>query len=181
MTSEDEADARRHRGLVRLHIKSVVGFGGEIAVMLGAAREVYGAAGIRVDVISREALELPELARLAVGRCDARRLTAAQHRLFLNRNGARPTDVVAYFVGSTLPPSDGCAAHPPGAPGLVVVKGACKWTLAHELGHVLGLAHTDGDEFLMTGGGTANISCSVPRLSELELYVIGRSGLVQTL
>lgn len=172
----------RRRWLVGLHLKSIGGgFDEDVAVMVDAAREVYGAAGVTLDIRSFEALALPELARLVVGRCDARRLTEAQRSLFLHRSGARPTDVVAYFVDSTVPPSDGCAAHPPVAPGLVVVKGACRWTLAHELGHVLGLAHTDNSESLMTGGGTAHISCPVPRLSELELYVIGRSRFVQAL
>lgn len=172
----------RRRWLVRLHLKSVGGgFDEEQAVMVNAAREVYGAAGVTLDISSFEMLALPGLARLAVGRCDARQLTEAQRSLFINRSGARPTDIVAYFVDSTVPPSDGCAAHPPSAPGLVVVKGACRWTLAHELGHVLGLAHTDNSESLMTGGGTAHISCPVPRLSELELYLIGRSRFVQAL
>ena len=61
-------------------------------------------------------------------------------RPFANRDGAGGNDVVVYFVRSTVPPFNGCAAHPAGRPGAVVARGASQWTLAHEVGHVLGLA-----------------------------------------
>jgi hypothetical protein len=39
----------------------------------------------------------------------------------------------------------------------VVARGATIWTLAHEVGHVLGLRHVNDNDRLMTGNGTSNI------------------------
>ena len=64
-------------------------------------------------------------------------------------------DVVAYFVRSTQPPFNGCGAHPAGRPGAAVASGCSAWTLAHEIGHVLGLSHVNDNNRLMTGNGTA--------------------------
>jgi hypothetical protein len=96
--------------------------------------------------------------------------TADQTALFANRNDAGPNDIVVYFVQSTIPPLNGCAAFPAGQPGAVVTQGASPWTMAHEVGHVLGLSHIAGEsgpggpcstpDFtrLMTGCGTGNIT-----------------------
>jgi hypothetical protein len=165
---------------VRLHLKAIAGFDTGIDEMISAAEQVYGAVGIRIEISSYEVLELPELASLRVGRCNAGTITASQRSLFRNRNYAGPEELVTYFVDSTTPASDGCAAYPPGAPGMVVVKKACAWALAHELGHVLGLSHIDDNTFLMTGNGTANIVCRPPLLSKLDLYLINQSCFVQT-
>jgi hypothetical protein len=75
--------------------------------------------------------------------CTLGNTTAEQNQLFNNRNNAGADDVVVYFVRSTVPPFNGCAAHPAGQPGAVVAQGATQWTLGHEVGHVLGLFHVN--------------------------------------
>ena len=100
-----------------------------------------------------------------------RQTTAEQNQLFAHRNNAGANDVVVYFVRSTVPPFNGCAAHPAGRPsgsGGRAGNGT-QWTLAHEVGHVLGLLHVDNNNRLMTGNGTANITNPPPDLiSERE-------------
>ena len=82
---------------------------------------------------------------------------------------------MVYFVRSTVPPFNGCAAHPAGQPGAVVVQGATQWTLAHEVGHVLGLPHVDNNDRLMTGNGTANITNPPPDLTTSEVSTMAAS------
>ena len=106
---------------------------------------------MRVHRVSTETLNLPALNDLDVGGCPlGTATTAEQTQLFSNRNSAGPNDVVVYFVRSTVPPSNGCATHPAGRPGAVVAQGATRWTLGHEVGHVLTLRHVNDNNRLMT-------------------------------
>jgi hypothetical protein len=156
-------------------------FSTETDDMIKAAKEIYDIAGVRIDISSYEVLDFPEFADLRVGKCTAATITAAQRKLFTNRNYAGPKDPVAYFINSTIPASDGCAAYAPGAPGMVIVKKASQWALAHELGHVLGLSHVDDNRSLMTSNGTDKITCRPPKLSRLDIYLINQSCYVNSL
>ena len=125
---------------VRLHSKVLTTPNVALNTMVQRMREVYGAVGIGVEHASTENLNLPALNDCDVGTCPlGTNTTAEQTQLFANRNNAGANDVVVYFVRSTVPPSNGCATHPAGRPGAIVAQGATQWTLAHEVGHVLGL------------------------------------------
>jgi hypothetical protein len=84
---------------------------------------------------------------------------------------------VVYFVRSTVPPFNGCAAHPAGKPGAAVVQTATQWTFGHEVGHVLGLFHVNKNDRLMTGNGTANITNPPPDLVAAEMTTMTNSAL----
>ncbi len=115
-----------------------------------------------------ETLNLPTLNDVDVGECVRGQTTAEQNTLFGNRNNVGANDGTVYFVRSTNPPYNGCAAHPAGRPGAVVVQGATRFTLGHEVGHVLGLNHVNDNNRLMTGNGTANITNPPPDLIASE-------------
>jgi len=164
---------------VRLHAKVLTDPTIPVATMVARMREVYASSGIAVQWVSTENLNLPALDDVDVGQCLLGQTTAEQNQLFANRNNAGGNDVVVYFVRSTVPPFNGCAAHPAGRPGAVVVRGATQWTLGHEVGHVLGLFHVNNNDRLMTGNGTANITNPPPDLVASEVSTMLNSALTQ--
>ena len=85
--------------------------------------------------------------------------------------------VAVYFVRTTNPPSNGCAAFPAGRPSCAIVSTASSWTLGHEVGHVLGLPHVTPTDRLMMGGGTWNITNPPPDLIDAERVTMDASAL----
>jgi hypothetical protein len=145
--------------------------------MISSMEQVYATAGIGVEIVSTETLTLPALNDLDVGACTLGTTTAEQNQLFANRNLVGANEVVVYFVRSTVPPFNGCAAFPAGRPGAVVAQGATQWTMGHEVGHVLGLFHVNNNDRLMTGNGTANITNPPPDLIASEVTTMRGSNL----
>ena len=141
-------------------------------------RQVYEAAGFRVERITSETLDLPHLIDLEIGACVRGVITDEQRELFSHRNNVNDNDVSVYFVRSTNPPSNGCAAHRDGAPSAVVSQLASRWTLAHEVGHVLKLNHTNNNDRLMTSNGTFNITNPPPDLNSPEVIRMRSSSLI---
>ena len=140
---------------VRLHTKVLsnpTSF--TVTQMVQAMQQVYHAYGIQVIWASNETLNLPALNDLDVGACTMGNTTAEQNQLFANRNNVGANDVAVYFVRSTQPAYNGCAAHPANRPSAAVASIASSWTLGHEVGHVLGLPHVNNNNRLMTGNGT---------------------------
>jgi HEAT repeats len=139
--------------------------------MLYEMATVYATADFRVVELQAEELDLPDLEIVDVGDCKGTLCpgdgsTDDQATLFSNRNGLGPTDVAAYFVDSTVKALNGCALHPVDVPACIVTKNASRWTLGHEVGHVLCLPHVMNDsDNLMTGGGTDNVTNAPPDLT----------------
>lgn len=169
---------RRRSETVRIHLKILVDpFAATIDEMVDSMREVYASASIEVVVASRENLNLPDLEDVEVGLCAGPFSTEEQRQLFMHRNGVAEHEVVVYFVRDTIPPFSGCATYPAGTPGAVVASGATRWTLAHEVGHVLGLIHVDDNDRLMTGNGTSNITHEPPDFVSSEVQAMFASEL----
>ena len=161
---------------VRVHVKILTSPTISIARMFQAMQQVYEAVGIRVHPVTTETLNLPALNDVDVGACSGT-VTAEQTQLFGNRNNAWGSDVVVYFVRSTVPAFNGCATFPAGRPGAVVAQIASQWTMGHEIGHVLGLSHVNDNNRLMTGNGTGNITNPPPDLIPTEVNTMRVSGL----
>jgi hypothetical protein len=153
---------------VRVHTKVLTAPNVPLTRMFQNMREVFASVKIDVEWATEEALNLPVLNVVDVGPCVRGQTTSEQNQLFTNRNFAGTNDIVAYFVLATVPPLSGCAAHPSGTPGVVVVAPAPQWTFAHEIGHVLDLIHVDNNNMLMTQNGTGKITNPPPDLVASE-------------
>ena len=145
--------------------------------MIDAMRQVYGNFGIGVVVRTIENLNLAAdfLNIDIVANCPTGQTTNEQNQLFNNRNNVGTNELVVYMVRATNPPFNGCASSPTNRPGAIVVRTASLWTLAHEVGHVLGLPHVDDAspscmlDRLMTGCGTGLITNPPPDLIQTEV------------
>ena len=184
-----------------LHIKVLQQPNIAIDTMLRNVRQVYSTANIRVAVGSRENLAGPAFTAIldvGVGPCTmGQARTTEQTQLFGIRNFVGANEIAVYFVRSVLQNNtqalNGCASFPANQPSCVVGHTASGWTLAHEVGHVLGLAHISGENTncppanprccstpdftrLMTGCGTGNIT-GTPTVSQGEINTMIASNL----
>lgn len=175
------------RSTLRLHLKIIA----EppfisLDLMVANAKALYASYGIEVIEVSRENVDADagaSFATLYIGECrQSEGPTTDVIELFNSfRTNVRSKDIVVYFVRTLAPATAGCATHPPDKPGAVVsAKLANEWTLAHEIGHVLGLAlngHPDDTNLLMhTGTARTNLP---PDLTADEIATIIKSELTQ--
>lgn len=161
--------------VVTLHAKLTVDPTRDLKGQIEDLNKMFAAADIRVELASVERLDLPEFLDVDIGRCVRGEVTDEQRRLFTTvRNGVDVDEVCFYWVRSTVPNYSGCAAHPPTLPSFLVTNSASPWTLAHELGHVLGLIHvTDRDNLMSTP--TAWITNPPPDLNDDQILVMRSS------
>jgi hypothetical protein len=157
---------------VRLHLKvfeepAAV----RVEAMLANAKALLRLHNIDLVEVSRETFtDADAIARFRTLVVDQSVPTDDQTELFNFRGDAEPDDLVIYFVRTLVPTQAGCAAHPPDKPGAIVSASfANEWTLAHQIGHVLGLDHVDGVNRLMTRRSTGTIEAAVPEIVESEV------------
>jgi hypothetical protein len=147
-----------------------------IEAMLQAIRDIYEPMGLVVDVRSVQSLALPELISIELGgSCTPGSISKQQAELYGYREGVAPGEIAAYCVETIIPPHNGCAAFLVGEPSLLLDSLATQWTLAHEIGHVLGLRHVNDPHRLMTGAGTQYIQQPPPILTAGEILTMKSS------
>jgi hypothetical protein len=133
-----------------------------VDIMMRNAKALYGSYGIDLIEVSRE---------------DPAALGAN-----VSHNNVGPKELVVYFVREMAEEATGCAMHPPDKPGAMVAsRDATEWTLAHEIGHVLGLDHMDfvDTRRLMNGEHSGRLIDLPPDLTAAEVATILASDFSQ--
>ena len=176
---------------IRLHMRTLGRPRISEFTALANAQATFGQYDIYVKMVSGICLpnsteienQTLTLRNVNVGACTlSQNMTGSQSALFSHggRQGVLPTDILCYWVDRVTTTSGsqlaGCASHPASQPSLVVSAAGSPWTLAHEIGHVLGLRHVTGTTNLMSTP-TASISANPPRLSDSEVRTVRSSRL----
>lgn len=170
---------------VRVHTKVIAPpKHASLDTMMQNAIAAYAARGVEIYEASREEATEPDgdferFRRLYGGfGGQASDELSALHALARSARGfgvtPRETDLVALIVDDLVPAALGTPKSPAGQPGVVLSAGATEWTLAHEIGHVLGLGDVDDPTRLMHGA-TPEITESLPLLAEEEAATIAAS------
>jgi len=169
---------------IRCHFKTLSAPQISESTQISTLTSILGAYGIGVEFVSGESLTLPSynVRTYPIVDVDCRlsQTTSQQEDLFNQGNytAIQPLDIVCYFV-QTINNVDGlllngCAAHPLFKPRVVLARTATLWTLAHEIGHVLGLAHVSDAANLMFSP-TARITANPPSLTSAQISTLQSS------
>lgn len=150
--------------------------GNSIIECIEGMRVVYSTVGIGVVIKSFEVLDNPDFQDIDIAECETSEdwfygttssTTDEQRALFSNTNYVEfltrgtyeggeeqyTIELRVYFVGTTNPPANGCAT----GGSAVVARVGNLYTLAHEVGHLLGLDHFDDADRLMRSGRRINL------------------------
>jgi hypothetical protein len=157
---------------LRLHVKILTIPTISVDRMIVAMQQAYESVGIRVRRVSTETLSLPALNDVDVGACTRGMVTQEQTQLFVNRNNAWGSDVVVYFVRSTVPSYDGCAAHDERRPRLAECGSSRRCEREKTRRGGCAISHGSGAE----RGPRAGIQGHLPGQPDQEQAIRGGAG-----
>jgi hypothetical protein len=125
---------------MRLSFHHATGHGVDVDRELELLDEVYGDVGVTFQLVADAALNDRAMKNLTIDECNIGGTLNDDHARLFALGGSTDGIVTVFFVESMN--LDGCALHPPGMPGVVVIRDHADWVLAHEIGHVFGLPET---------------------------------------
>ncbi len=109
--------------------------------ILSSAQAVYAQYGIRIDMMNGESLAFTPADQTRFEKvnqdCKWDLSVGEFNELHARGSFAPATEVLVYFVKSFKEQLNGCGGHSKGRPACTVAETGTRWTVAHELGHVL--------------------------------------------
>lgn len=162
--------------IIPIYFKTIQGATPNIARDLNVANQVFNPHDIEFFNLGEDINVAPAFLDLDQPTCNMNQNpTNEVDQLYNLERDHAASDIVVYYVRSTNMGVRGCAAHPNGRPGSVVTDVETQYTMAHEIGHVLGLNHVTDTTNLMHGGGTGNITQHPPNLTNAQINTIKSS------
>ena len=173
---------------VGLHFRSISLTNVTFDRILSSAQAVYAQYGIRIDMMNGESLafSFADQARFEkVNQECVWDLSVGEFNALHARGTTAPTtDVLVYFVKSFKEQLNGCGGHARGRPACTVAETGTRWTVAHELGHVLlgsGFApvHVGDTRNLMNTTTTTIVgmpTLTVRQLAQMRMSPVCRRG-----
>lgn len=177
----------------RLQVKVIARPRIPVATQLANVRRAYAPHFISVDVTPTEEVAPEDGARfntVSVGHCSVDEEIAPDLKSLHEtlRGNAGDKVIVMFLVHDILRDTqesgfvkdNGCARHPADKPGGVVAFDAGPWTLAHEIGHVLGvIKHAQADPDRLMHIPTKPSTDTPPTLAPDEVQLIRTSRLLR--
>jgi hypothetical protein len=153
------------------------------------AQRVYGPSGICIEFASGQSLLLDETDQLTLTvldtACQWDEESGEQSQLYNigGTEGVGANDVLVYYVNRIVKPDggtlNGCAGHDPTRAAVAVAATGSRWTLGHELGHVLlgsGFSPVhDTSPLNLMFAPTTGITANPPSLSATQVAAMRRS------
>jgi outer membrane protein OmpA-like peptidoglycan-associated protein len=193
ITTEAFLPPEPKQGLVRfrLLVKVIANPRIEVAAQVKNVGRAYGPHLIGVELFQQQVVPPDEGSRfnvVSVGHCSVSEDIAPDLKELHDtlRGNVRDDVIVMFIVHDILKDTDsgdsvkinGCARHPADKPGGVVAHDAGPWSLAHEIGHILGVVEHSDDPNALMHIPTTTDEDKPPTLSDDELDRIRRSRLV---
>ncbi len=176
----------KHR--VGLHFRAIAMTQVAFDRILASAQAAYAQYGIRIDMMNGESLlfSAGDQARFEkVNQECLWDLSVGEFNELHGRGTAAPAnEVLVYFVKSFKEQLNGCGGHTKGRPACTIAETGTRWTVAHELGHVLlgstfAPVHVNDTRNLMNT--TTSTIISMPTLSVSQLAQMRKSAVCRTI
>jgi len=159
---------------LRVHLRVFFPTRYKVATMLDNARSMLKPADI--EIAEQSYAKVTDGTRLQVVEFKRK---SDMDEIKKRENVSDDREVVVYFVNATIDPYNGASTRGSYKPWIIVTTSTSEWTLAHEIGHVLGLDDTkDSTDRLMTAAGTHSITNRPPDLNAYEIETIKKSKLL---
>jgi peptidoglycan hydrolase-like protein with peptidoglycan-binding domain len=126
---------------IGLHFRSIALTQVTFDHILQSAKDVFAQYGIRIDMMNGQSLLLSAAEQTRFEKVNQEcnwDLSVGEFNELHGKGAPAPnTDVLVYFVRSFKEQLNGCGGHSKNRPACTVAETGTRWTVAHELGHVL--------------------------------------------